>query len=58
MLGQKNVSGVPAIHYSLGQVDSRSRYIGAIIHIGNAADRPAVDSYAHPQLRMVPAVHC
>ena len=54
MLGQKNVPGVPAIHHSLGQVDSRSRYIGAIIHIGNPADRTAVDSHAHPQLRMAP----
>ena len=54
MLGQKNVSGVPAIHHSLGQVDSRSRYIGAIIHIGSPADRTAVDSHAHPQLRMAP----
>ena len=54
MLGQKNVSGVPAIHHSLGQVDSRARYIGAIIHIGNPADRSAVDSHAHPQLRMAP----
>ena len=35
MLGQKNVSGVSAIHHSLGQIDSRARYIGAIVHIGD-----------------------
>jgi hypothetical protein len=39
-LGQKNVSGVPAIHHSLGQVDSRSRDIGAIIHIGGPLTGP------------------
>jgi hypothetical protein len=54
MLGEKDVSGVSAIHHSLRQVDSGARYIGAIIHIGNTAHRTAVDSHAHPQLRMAP----
>src|SRR5205814_3960748 len=54
MLGQKNVPSVPAIHHSLRQVDSRARYIGAIVHIGNSAHRSAVDSHAHPQLRLAP----
>jgi hypothetical protein len=30
MLGEQNVPGIPAIHHSLRQVDSRSRHIGAI----------------------------
>ena len=47
MFGQQNVSGIPAIHHSLRQVNSRPGYIGAIIHIGNAAYRTAMDSHAH-----------
>ncbi len=43
-----------AIHHSLRQIDSRARYIGAIVHIGNSAHRPAVDSNTHPQLRVAP----
>jgi len=54
MLGQKNVSRVPAIHHSLRQIDSRARYIGAIVHIGNSAHRSAMDSHANPQLRVAP----
>ena len=54
MLGQKNVPGVPAIHHSLRQIDSSARYIGTIVHVGNSAHRSAVDSHAHPQLRVAP----
>ena len=54
MLGQKNVSGVSAIHHSLRQIDSSARYIRTIVHVGNTAHRSAVDSHAHPQLRVAP----
>ena len=52
MLGEKNVSGVSAIHHSLRQVDSSARYIRTVVHVGNTAHRSAVDSHAHPQLRV------
>ena len=55
MLGQKNVSGIAAIHHSLGQVDSRARYVRPFVHVDNTTDRPAVDSHPHPQPRMVRA---
>ena len=54
MLGQKNVTGVATIHHSLGHVDSSARYVGATIHVSHTADRPAMNSHAHPQFRVAP----
>ena len=51
-LGKQNVTGIATIHHPLGDVDTGSRYIGAIIHVGSPAYRTAVDSHAHPQFRM------
>ncbi len=54
MLGQKNVSRVPAIHDPLRQVDTGPRNVRPIVHVGNAAYWTAVDSHAHLQFRMAP----
>ena len=54
MLGQKNVSGISAIHHPLRHVDSRARNIGTFVHVGNTVHRSAVDSHPHPQLRVAP----
>jgi hypothetical protein len=54
MLGEKNVSSVPAIHHSLGQVDSGSRYVGTTTDVNHTTNRAAMDSHAHLQFRVAP----
>jgi len=44
------VPGIATIHYSLGHVNSHAGDIGALIHVRNAADRPAVNSHAQLQM--------
>ena len=40
VLGDKNVSGIPAIHYPLRHVEARTGEIGVTIHIYHPAYRP------------------
>jgi len=49
MFGEKDVTGVTAIHHPLRDVKSGPGKIRTIIHINHTADRPAVN--AHPQLQ-------
>jgi hypothetical protein len=46
MFGEKDVTGITAIHYSLGHVDSSTRDVRASADVDDFADRPAVN--AHP----------
>jgi hypothetical protein len=50
---EKNVPGVPAIHYSLRDVDAGTRDIGATGNIDHTADGSAVNSHSKLQMRMV-----
>src|SRR6059058_2372833 len=53
MPGQKNVSRIAAIHYPLGNIDSRSRYVGFVINIPDPVDRTAVHSHPQPDTGMI-----
>src|SRR6266403_2893814 len=48
-LGQENVAGIAAIHYSLRHVDPLAGYVHVPTHVNDPADRPAMN--AHPQLQ-------
>ena len=48
-LRQQDVSGIPAIHYSLGDIYSDAGGVRAIVQIGHCADWSAVHAHAHPQ---------
>src|SRR5690242_15489569 len=49
-LRKQNVSGIAAIHHSLGHVNSSARKVGLFIYIHDAANWTAVNS--HPQLQV------
>ena len=51
-LRKKNVPGIAAIHHPLRDIDSSAGNVGLIVHIGDAIDRPAVNSHAQLNLRM------
>ena len=44
---KKNVSGIPAIHHALGDVDAGAGDVRSVVHIGHSADRSAVDPHPH-----------
>jgi hypothetical protein len=46
--GQKNMSGIAAIHHTLRHIDSRTGYVRFLIDVRDPVDRAAVNS--HPQL--------
>ena len=50
--GEKNVSGVAAIHHPLRHVDPSAREIGSFVYIDHAANWSAVDSHPKLQARM------
>src|SRR6476469_3580185 len=52
MLGDKNVSGVSAIHDPLRHVDAGTGEIGMAIHIYHPADRTAVHAHSNLQAWM------
>src|SRR5437867_2246514 len=45
--------GITAIHDALRDVDSCSRDIRPVVDIGGLMDRAAVDSHAHPDMRVL-----
>ena len=47
MFGQKNMSGVAAIHDALGYVNTRTSDIQHVVYIGNAIDRSAMNSHSN-----------
>src|SRR5260370_42665336 len=42
-LGKKNVTGISAIHYSLGDIDSSALEVGLLVQVSDLVDRPAVN---------------
>src|SRR5437764_8367794 len=52
MLGEKNVTGVAAIHYPLGYIDSSAGEISPFVYIYHPAHWSAVDSHPKLQARM------
>src|SRR5437867_7034438 len=56
MPGQKNVSGIAAIHDALRHIDPWSRDVRLVINIGDLIDWAAVHS--HPQLDMRMLLQC
>jgi len=51
MFGNQDVTGIPAIHYTLRNVDASSGDVRAIVYIGNEVDWTAVDAHSQLQLR-------
>ena len=51
VVGQKNVIGVTAIHYALGDVNSRTCDIDTLVHVGDPVDRAAMDPHSDTDLR-------
>src|SRR5437899_12825271 len=52
MLRQQNVTGIAAIHYPSGHIDSSAREIGPFVYIDYAAHWPTVNSHPKLQARM------
>ena len=52
-LRQQDVARVGAIHYALGEIDSRSGDIAPAIHVSHFFDRPAVNPHAKANLGML-----
>jgi hypothetical protein len=50
VFGKQNVSGIPAIHYSLGNIDAGDGDVCASAHINDASDCAAM--HAHAQLQL------
>jgi hypothetical protein len=53
MFGQKNVTGIAAIHHPLGEIDSGAGDVGLLVQIAHFIDRPAVNSHANVKLGMI-----
>ena len=51
-LGQQDVTGVPAIHQTLGDIDTDSGGVEATVNISDRANWAAVHAHAHRQIRM------
>ena len=49
-LRNENVPGIAAVHHPLRNINSGAGDVGAVVHIGHATDRPAVNS--HPELNV------
>ena len=49
---KKNVPGVSAIHYPLRNINPGSRYVRALIYIGDLVNRSAVDAHSNLELRV------
>src|SRR6516162_4800765 len=53
MTGEKNVTGVAAIHHLPGHVDAGPSYVSAFVHVHHTTDRSTVNAHAHLQARIV-----
>src|SRR5438874_7581535 len=51
--GEKNVTGVAAVHHPLRHIKTGTGKVGLTVHIDHAADRPAVHSHSKLYLRVV-----
>ena len=51
--GEKDVTGIAAIHHALGHVNPGAGHNRALIHVFHGTDRAAMNSHAHAQLRVI-----
>ena len=56
--GNKNVSGIAAIHHPLRDVDAGAGDVCLLVQIGDFVDRPAVNAHAHAQFGMIFLAPC
>src|SRR5207248_324143 len=54
MFRDEDMPGITAIHHSLGEVDSGTRYVGATTYVHHAAVRSAVHTPPQLELRVFP----
>jgi hypothetical protein len=52
MLGEKNVTGVPAIHHALRHVNASAGNVGLFVQITDFIDRAAVNAHPHVKFGM------
>ena len=50
--GKKNVTGISAIHYSLGDVYSCAGDVGLLVQVSDFIDGAAMNTHAHAQSRI------
>ena len=50
--GKEDMTGIAQVHHALGDIDAGARHIGAVVHVGDAANRPGVNAHANAQSRM------
>src|SRR4030095_10290687 len=53
MFRQKDVPGIGTIHQPLRHIDSRPGDVRPVVDIGDLIDRPAVDTHAYLDMRMI-----
>src|SRR5438477_421730 len=53
MFRQKDVPGIATIHHPLRDVNRSTGNVCPIIHVRNLTDRPAVDTHAYLDMRMI-----
>src|SRR2546428_12224805 len=53
MPGQKNMPGITAIRHPLRDIDSRSRKVCSVVHVGNSVNWATVYSHSHLNMRMI-----
>ena len=51
--GEKNVSGIAAIHHPLRDVDAGAGNVGLFVQVGDFIDRAAVNSHSHVKFGMI-----
>src|SRR3954469_6743570 len=51
MMREQDVPGVSAIHHPLSHVDAGAGNVGALVHVHDTTNRPAVNAHAQHQLR-------
>ena len=52
-LGHQDVTRVPAIHHALRDINAGAGDIDLFVYIRDFLDRSAVNTHAHPELRVV-----
>jgi hypothetical protein len=53
MFRQKDVPGIATIHYPLRDINPSTGNVCPIIDVRNLIDRPAVDTHAYLDMRMI-----
>jgi hypothetical protein len=58
VLGEEDVSGIAAVHYSLRHVDPGPGNVAAPAHVGHFAHWPAVNAHPERNFGMLPERFC